>query len=260
MAVHLTGGEPTIHPKFVSVLQLAKKLGMRTSVGTIGTMLSKPDFADQALPHLDEALFSIHGPNKEIHDEIAGRCGSFDQVVSALSYAIEHAPHFSAFVNTVITKQNIEHLPATVEMVTKLGASLVVISNVTPEGHGEDRYRDLAVPLSTLAKILPTIPSHSGDAIVRFFGVPMCMLGPNATQSNDLHWDPRVTVEWQSAPGKVAFTGIYSWTPDRRRVHVNECVNCNQKRVCSGVFDKYAEMWSTNDLIPQTDVTTEPSE
>ena len=56
-AVHLTGGEPTIHSKFLDVLRLAKKLGMRTSVGTIGTMLSRPDFADQALPFLDEALF-----------------------------------------------------------------------------------------------------------------------------------------------------------------------------------------------------------
>src|SRR4029079_10065401 len=29
--VHLTGGEPTIHPDFIDVLVLAKKLGMRTS-------------------------------------------------------------------------------------------------------------------------------------------------------------------------------------------------------------------------------------
>ena len=44
-AVHLTGGEPTIHPRFIEILALAKKLGMRTSVGTIGTMLARPDFA-----------------------------------------------------------------------------------------------------------------------------------------------------------------------------------------------------------------------
>ena len=37
--LHVTGGEPTIHPDFVQVLALAKKLGMRTSVGTIGTRM-----------------------------------------------------------------------------------------------------------------------------------------------------------------------------------------------------------------------------
>ena len=58
--IHITGGEPTIHPRFIDVLRLSKKLGMRTSVGTIGTMLSRPEFAKEALPFLDEALFSIH--------------------------------------------------------------------------------------------------------------------------------------------------------------------------------------------------------
>ena len=31
--LHITGGEPTIHPRFIDVLRLAKKLGMRTSGG-----------------------------------------------------------------------------------------------------------------------------------------------------------------------------------------------------------------------------------
>ena len=107
-AVHLTGGEPTIHPKFIDVLRLAKKLGMRTSVGTIGTMLKRPEFADACLPHLDEALFSIHGPDSATHDALTGREGSFEQVTSAIRYAVSHKPGFGAFVNTVITKMNVD--------------------------------------------------------------------------------------------------------------------------------------------------------
>ena len=252
-AVHLTGGEPSIHPRFVDVLKLAKKLGMRTSVGTIGTMLSRPDFAALALPQLDEALFSIHGPNAEIHDAITGRDGSFKQVTSALKLAVAHRSDFGAFVNTVVTQANIEALPETVALVASLGAKLIIISNTTPEGHGEDRYKTLAVPLETLARVLPQIPAKSGSAIVRFFGVPMCLLGEHATHSNDLHWDPRVTVEWQTEPGRVAFTGIYSWAPDRRRVHVEACTDCKRNGVCSGVFDKYASLWSTDALCPHTD-------
>ena len=82
--VHFTGGEPTIHPKFVSVLRLAKKLGLRTSIGTIGTMLSKEKFALEALPFLDEALFSLHGHLPEIHDPLTQREGSFERVVKAI--------------------------------------------------------------------------------------------------------------------------------------------------------------------------------
>jgi len=250
-AVHLTGGEPTIHPRFVDVLKLAKKLGMRTSVGTIGTMLRRPSFADQALPHLDEALFSIHGPDAATHDAIAGRTGSFDQVTDALKYAVANKANFGAFVNTVVTQANVDALPDTVEMVQKLGAQLIVISNTTPEGHGEDRYAQLAVPIEKLGEVLPQVPERAGEAIVRFFGVPMCLLGEHGSLSNDLHWDPRVTVEWQSEPGRVAFTGIYSWAPDRRRVHVDACKQCSQAGVCSGIFDKYAQLWPTDALTPQ---------
>ena len=249
--MHLTGGEPTIYPRFIEVLELSKKLGMRTSVGTIGTMLRRKKFAEEALPLLDEALFSIHGPSAEMHDKLTGRPGSFAQVTEALSLCKELKPEFNAFVNTVITKDNIHLLPDTVALVADLGASLIVVSNTTPEGLGEDHYEQLAVPLPVLADVLPTVPERAGDAIVRFFGVPMCLLGKHATLSNDLHWDPRVTVEWQSAPGKVAFTGIYSWAPDRRRVHTNQCTKCDLKQVCSGVFDKYQDLWPTDALVPQ---------
>ena len=91
-AVHLTGGEPTIHPRFIDVLKLAKKLGMRTSVGTIGTMLKRPQFAEACLPYLDEALFSIHGPDAETHDALTGREGSFEQVTAAMGRMSHTSP------------------------------------------------------------------------------------------------------------------------------------------------------------------------
>ncbi len=248
--IHITGGEPTIHPRFIDVLRLAKKLGMRTSIGTIGTMLSRPAFAAAAVPFLDEALVSIHGPDAATHDAVAGREGSFDRVTSALRNCLRLKPDFHAFANTVVCTRNIEQLPDTVQMLDELGASLVVVSNTTPEGAAWDRFADLTVPLSTLARVLPQVPPRAKSAVVRFFGVPMCLLGPYWAQSNDLHWDPRVTVEWQSAPGKVAFTGIYSWAPDRRRQHVASCETCVRKPMCMGVYDAVADAHDLSALVP----------
>jgi MoaA/NifB/PqqE/SkfB family radical SAM enzyme len=246
--VHLTGGEPTIHPRFIDTLKLAKGLGMRTSVGTIGTRLSDPSFAKATMPFLDEALFSLHGPNASVHDALTGRKGSFDRVCAAIQLSLENRPGFGAFVNTVITKHNIEQLPDTVALAAKLGAQLIVISNTTPEGAGADKYNELAISLTDLARVLPTVPARAGEAIVRFFGVPMCLLGEHHMLSNDLHWDPRVTVEWAATPNSAIFTGIYSWTPTRKRVHVEECQGCTRAEVCSGVFDQYAQTWPTETL------------
>ena len=250
--VHFTGGEPTIHPQFVEVLALAKKLGMRTSIGTIGTMIARRDFAERAMPFLDEALFSLHGPNAEVHDAMAGREGSFEQVCAAITNARALRCDFRAYVNTVVTRENVEVLPDTAALADALGASLIVISNVTPEGKGLDAYERLAVPLATLARVLPSVPARAPRAVVRFFGTPMCLLGDHAFLSNDLHWDPRVTVEWGSAPGKVVFDGIYSWSPDRKRVHTKECERCALSDVCMGVFDRYAELFPTDALMPRS--------
>lgn len=246
--VHFTGGEPTIHPKFVSVLRLAKKLGLRTSIGTIGTMLSREKFAKEAVPFLDEALFSLHGHLAEIHDPLTRREGSFDKVVKAIKTTKKINPSFPVYINTVLTKQNIETLPETISFAESLGAKLIVVSNTTPEGAGHDEYENLAVSLEDLKRIIPQAAEKTQNAVLRFFGMPMCLMGKYSSWSNDLHWDPRVTVEWGSEPGKVVFDGIYSWTPARKRVHVKECENCTRKAVCMGVFDLYAQKWDTSVL------------
>lgn len=248
--VHFTGGEPTIHPKFVSVLRLAKKLGLRTSIGTIGTMLSREKFAKEALPFLDEALFSLHGHTAEIHDGLTRKEGSFQQVVRAVEMCRRVKPSFPIFFNTVLTKQNVETLPQTIEFARSFGAQLIVVSNTTPEGAGEDNYPNLAVSLEKLKEIIPKAAEKADNAVVRFFGMPMCVMGKYYSWSNDLHWDPRVTVEWGAQPGKIVFDGIYSWTPARKRIHVDCCNSCDRKAVCMGVFEQYAKNWSTDILEP----------
>jgi MoaA/NifB/PqqE/SkfB family radical SAM enzyme len=223
---------------------------MRTSVGTIGTLLARPDFARQAAPLLNEALFSLHGPTAAIHDALAGRAGSFDQVCAAITLCQEASSDFAAFVNTVLTRRNLDCLPETVALASRLGAQLIVVSNTTPEGGGLDNFEDLAPSLEQLAELLPRVAEHAGNSVIRFFGVPMCLLGPSATRSNDLHWDPRVTVEWAAEPGKVVLSDLYNWAPDRRRVHVAECEGCEASSICMGVFDRYAELWPTSALRP----------
>lgn len=245
--VHFTGGEPTIHPRFVEACMLAKKLGMRTSIGSIGTMMCREKFARRALPYLDEALFSLHGPDPSVHDALTRREGSFSRVVGAIDNARRLKDGFGLFINTVLTRDNVDALPQTVALAASLGAQLIVVSNLTPEGGGDSRYLELAPSLEQLAVSLPAAAEalQNSETVLRFFGVPMCILGPHRMLSNDLHWDPRVTVEWTSQPGKVVLDGIYSWAPDRKRVHVAECEGCTLRGVCTGVFDQYAERYST---------------
>ena len=61
--------------------------------------------AAEALPHLDEALLSLHGPDAATHDALAGRAGSFDTVTAALR-SCAAVDGFFPMVNSVLTRSN----------------------------------------------------------------------------------------------------------------------------------------------------------
>jgi MoaA/NifB/PqqE/SkfB family radical SAM enzyme len=246
-AVHFTGGEPTIHPQFVEILQLARKLGMRTSIGTIGTRLSDPGFAARALPYLDEALFSLHGPDAAVHDAQTRRPGSFVRLSRAMELARQQ-PGFRLFVNTVLVRNNAAHIVETVRLANERGAELIVVSNVTPEGAGEAGYPALTLRLDEVRTLVPRILEAAGASIVRFFGLPACALGDARMYANDLHWNPRVTFEWARHPDRVSLEGIYSWAPDRKRTQTAVCGSCSWNRLCHGVFTRYVELYGDTEL------------
>ena len=249
-AVHLTGGEPTIHPDFLMVVALAKKLGMRTSIGTIGTRLANADFAAAAMPHLDDVLFSLHGPDAETHDALTRVPGSFRKLLRAVANA-RHKPGFRPSFNTVVTAANLPRLPELAALVAAEGAALWILSNLTPEGAGEDHYAALTARLAALGEVAPRLVAGAPDTIVRFFGTPACVLPPALRMhSNDLHWNPRVTVEWAAEPGKVVLDGIYSWTPERKRRHGEACAGCAWNQLCPGAFGAYLDQFGEAELRP----------
>lgn len=246
--LHLTGGEPTLHPRFVDTLALARRLGLRTSVGTNGAMLARPGFARRALPLLDEVMLSLHGPGSEIHDAATERPGSYAAALGAAAAVADAGG--ALFTNTVLTRQTLPHVADTVALAGRLGARMAVVSYPTPEGDALHAWADLAPPLHELPPCLREVPKAAGHVVVRFFGVPMCLLGEHAALSNDLHWDPRVTVEWQAHPGRVVYGEQVTLTPGRKRVHVPACVLCTRSEVCPGVFDETARQGDVDALRP----------
>ena len=82
-----------------------------------------------------------------------------------------------------------------------------------------------------------------------------------SSQNQVMVSDEKGTLEWTEkdgqkslratdSNGKVIFDGIYSWKPNRRRIHVDACSHCSRKEICMGVFDEYAQRFSTKVLSP----------
>lgn len=242
-AVHFTGGEPTLHPDLLAVLQRCNALGLRTGLGTNGWRLSEPAYAARIAPLLDEVIVSLHGPNAEVHDALTQRAGSFDRAVRALGHLSRPG------VNVVVTPASLPSLVATVQLAVERGAAFILVSAVSPEGAGEADYDTLAVRLTEWPAAAEAVVRAVGEQVpLRFFGLPACALGSARARSNDLYWSPRVTVEWATRPTGARLTSIVSTKPDRGRAPVAACATCAWAKACPGPFVRYVERYGEAEL------------
>jgi len=249
--VLLTGGEPTAHPAFGYGLRLARSLGLRTAVGTNGARLSSPTFAARTLPLLDELSLSIHGPVAAIHDRQTGRRGSFAGLRAAREHARELRPELPLAANTVVTRDNVEHLHDIADLVAQWGVGRWLVSNVAPEGRAERDYEALVVPLGGWRERAPALAARAGEAgiSIRFFGLPLCVLGDARMKSNDLHYDARVTVERsRGAHGSVRMGHVATTHPRRGRRQPPACRGCRYRSVCGGVFEAYLALYGDGEI------------
>jgi MoaA/NifB/PqqE/SkfB family radical SAM enzyme len=252
--VTFTGGEPTLHPRFPDVLKAAKRLGYRTYITTDASRLANPGYAARVLPFLDEICVSIHADTAELQDMLAKSPGSFARVNAAFRNICAARPLPYLLTNTVITQLNIHRVVATVEWLSGLGfVRHCTLSNLAPDGDGLANFDKLACRLSDisgLARPISAISKRKG-IVVRFFGVPLCILGKDWALPNDLHWSPRVTIERGMVDGRVGLHEIESANPGRMRFYSPKCASCQlRERACFGIFNKYYERFGDEELCP----------
>jgi MoaA/NifB/PqqE/SkfB family radical SAM enzyme len=251
--IHFTGGEPTLHPQFLEIVKCAKQLGFGTQVGTNGVMFKDPAFCKKVLPYLDRVSFSIHEHLAQPHDRLVGRKGAFHDLKKAL-HNLQTAGHKSIFANVVITKKNFRAMAGIIRFLADEGCVQVLISNVAPEGAAEANYAKLAPRINKWKRIVPKISAlaEKHGMIIHFFGLPLCAVH-NFSLSNDISWDPRVTIERIKRGGKINGIITKSAAPDRKRIKPPVCRTCALARHCFGIFRQYYALHGDGELEPFSD-------
>lgn len=140
----LSGGEPTIHPKFVDFARLGAKLGYRrVQTVTNGRMFAYPAFAKAALDAgLGEVTFSLHGHTPKLHDALVGVPGAFAEEIRGMKNVMADG---RAIVNVdiVLNRRNVGCLTAMMLTFMKLGVREFDLMQVIPFGRAfSDEYRD----------------------------------------------------------------------------------------------------------------------
>ncbi len=132
----LSGGEPTIHPRYVDFIKLGRLAGYeKVQTVTNGRMFKYPEFLKACLDAgLQEITFSIHGPNAKVHDALVGVKGAFDEEMTGLMNALEDGRPIIN-IDVCVNRGNVKHLDAMIEKFVGLGVREFDLLHVIPFGN-----------------------------------------------------------------------------------------------------------------------------
>jgi len=249
--ITFTGGEPTLHPDILDLVRFAKRLKYKTYISSNGGLFSSNKFCKEITPFLDEICFSVHGYNAELHNLLCGNKSSFSRVNRALKNLENSKSDIFGFINIVLTKNNFPFIEKTIHFVSQFKKiKQILISNIAPEGSGLKNFRNLTVPLSEIKKKVPFFveTARKKSLKIRFFGLPLCILGGYEIYSNDIYWSSRLTLEKWKKGDKTILKETLSDSPSRNRMYVSKCKDCIKKGLCGGIFKEYIKEFGDEEI------------
>ena len=260
--VVFTGAEVTIRKDFFTLVQAARALGYRNiQVQTNGRMMAYRDFCERTVAAgANEFSPSIHGPTAKVHDALTRARGSFDQIVAAIEHLVDLDQR--VVTNTVVAKQNLEHLPALADLLVKLGVAQFQLAFPHPTGHAAT-YFDQVVPRIEDARPFIHEALRIGiDAGVDCMAeaVPYCHMQGLERQVAELHIPPT----------EIVYDGyiVPDYAADRMargKVRFEQCGPCRYEPICEGPWREYPERLGSDEFQPvagprivDTDVVLDP--
>ncbi len=171
--IRLTGGEPTLHPGFLRILQAATSYDAWVTVFTNGRWHNPRVLVSMLtqMPRLSGLLVSLHGADAQQHEAFSGVPGSFDETIANVRLALSAGVQVA--LSTVITRQNLRDLAAVVELGRELGVQHVAFNRYLGEP-SPDIEPDEMQQRAACAEIERLIAA--GASVKYGIGLPQCFM------------------------------------------------------------------------------------
>ena len=243
--VVLSGGEPTIQPGWLELVDRIAAAGLRLGLVTNGRMLAYPGLVDRLVDRgLDYAYLSLAGPDAALHDRHAG-ARAFHQTLAALTALAPRVAEVTA--NVVVTRWNVARLRAIIELLDELPTVRLKFSLVEPAGNVLDDFDGLVPPLATAARAIcravDLARRRRPERPVAWDGLPLCLAGPFESLECALREDGITLMS-------EAFEQDWFPVDDRHRTFADACRTCSLRRRCRGVFVEYLARRDAAELRP----------
>lgn len=135
----LSGGEASIHPRFLDLVRWGREAGYaRVQTITNGRMFAYRRFTrDAVAAGLGEVTFSLHSHEEGVFEQLTGVPGSFQQALAGLQAALAE-PALIVSVDIVINRLNADTLDETVAFYAELGVTEFDLLHLVPFGRAYD--------------------------------------------------------------------------------------------------------------------------
>ncbi|WP_198372989.1 pyrroloquinoline quinone biosynthesis protein PqqE [Roseomonas rosulenta] len=144
LQLHLSGGEPTARRDIVELVAAAAQAGLYTNLITAGVTLDAARVAALAGAGLDHVQLSVQDAEAEGAERIGGMAGAHARKLEAARHVTEAGLPLT--LNAVVHRQNLDRLPALIDLALQLGAGRLEVAHVQYYGWA----------LANRAALLPT--------------------------------------------------------------------------------------------------------
>ena len=132
LQLHLSGGEPASRTDLVELTKAAREAGLYTNLITSGIGLTEKRLRALEEAGLDHVQLSLQGVTAAMADRIGGYKGGFDRKMHVADWIAEIG--FPLTLNAVMHRENLDDLPATLDMAERLGARRIEVACVQFQG------------------------------------------------------------------------------------------------------------------------------
>ena len=138
--IALSGGEPTIHPDFIPIVEEGARRGIYMSVATNGIRFAKEEFARRAIQAgLRYVEISLDSVDSRKHDEFRGVKGAWEKAVKGIENVVKLGEgKVSTGIAMTVTRLNKSEIREMVTLGEELKVTRVIFFNFIPTGRGKE--------------------------------------------------------------------------------------------------------------------------
>lgn len=232
--VLFVGGDPVVHPNFISSLEIAKSLGLATTVLS-NTWGIKPDAEfNRAVAMIDSCEATILGANAESHDAITRTPGSFSKLLLNLQRVAACGKKVGVCCNAM--PQNLDQIYgiiSQVQKVFKIPVRSLMIQRIIPSGAASGEFK-FGLNLDDVERLMSQI-----DRVAIDFGIPIHFEDPVPWCTVDKKYHKYLAkCQWGYTRGSINNTG-----------QLNRCGADDHYRLGTIWDGNVQEVWLNNPIL-----------